>query len=136
MESPFAITVSSNTVQVQEGGGVSTVTVTNTSNRALKARAEIVPAKPEAKSWLSIARNPERAFAPGAVEQFVVQLKVPAGTAQGEHSFQVRVADVADPNERVTIGPAVGFKVEGTPAPSRPFPLWIFVAIGLALVLI
>jgi hypothetical protein len=131
METPFAITVSSDSIRIQNGSGETTVTVTNTGSQQLKGRAEILPAKPEAKSWLSVARDPERVFKPGVVEQFVVQVKVPAGSAEGDHAFRLRVADVADPNERVTIGPTVGFKIPATAAPApRPFPMWLLFVIG------
>jgi beta-lactam-binding protein with PASTA domain len=131
-ESPFAMTVSSNSIKLQGGRGETTVTVTNSSSRPLKARAEIIPGKPEAAAWLTIARNPERVFAPAAVEQFVVQLNAPAGAKEGDYTFQMRVADVSDPNERLTVGPAVGFKIEPTAPPKPPaFPKWIFAVIAV-----
>jgi beta-lactam-binding protein with PASTA domain len=131
MDSPFVITASSNSVRIQGGRGEATVMVKNSSGRALKGRAEILPSKAEAAAWMSIAQNPERTFAPAAAEQFVVQLNIPKGAAEGDYSFQLRVADVADPNERLTIGPAVGFKVAAPPPPPRPFPMWIFAVIGV-----
>src|SRR2546422_5163845 len=135
-ESLFAITVSSESLSVQNGRGQVTVTVTNTCGRALKGRAEVLPAKPEAGAWLSVARNPERVFTPGAVEQFVVQLNVPAGSPEGDHTFRLRVADVADPNERVTVGPAVGFKIAAAAPAPAPFRWWIPVAIGAVVLLL
>jgi beta-lactam-binding protein with PASTA domain len=135
-ESPFTITVSSDAVKLQNGKGEVTATVANTSGRALKGRAEILPGKPEAAVWLSVARLPERNFVPGAVEQFVIQLKVPAKSPEGDHTFRLRVVDVADPNERVTVGPAVGFKVPAESISPPPARWWIPVVIGLVVLLL
>ena len=129
MESPFVITVATNSVRLDGGRGETTVTVTNNSGRALKGRAEVIPSRPESKAWLSIAGKPERLFTPGAVEQFVVQLNISAGSTEGEHTFQLRVFDVADPNEKLTLGPAVGFKIAAAPPPPPPSRLWLFIAV-------
>jgi len=136
----FAITVTSDSMRLQSGRGETTFTVTNNSPRALRARAEILPAKPQAATWLSIAQEPERHFPPGAVEQFVVKINVPPGTPEEDHSFFLRVADIADPNERYTKGPTVAFKTAAAPAPPapppKPFPWWIFAVIGLGFLMI
>src|SRR5688572_30378613 len=102
MENPFAITVPSESLKLRDGRGETTVTVANTTTRAFKGRAEILSDKPEAGPWLTVSKNPERQFAPGSVEQFVVRLNVPKGAKEGEYTFRLRLADVADPNERVT----------------------------------
>jgi hypothetical protein len=137
MKSPFTITSSTNSIRVEHGTGETTFTVTNTSGRPLKGRAELMSAKPEAKQWLGVAGKPERFFDKETVEQFVVQLKVPPGAPEGEHTFQIRVADVADPNESLTTSPAVGFKVAGTPPPpTRALPIWIFIVIGVVSLLL
>jgi beta-lactam-binding protein with PASTA domain len=135
MENPFVINTSSNSIPMQGGRGETTITVTNSSGSVLKGRADVMPSKPEATSWMSIAGNAERVFAAGAVEKFVVQLRIPLGVPQGEHTFQIRVSDVADPNERYTIGPAVGFKIAAvSPPPPRSFPVWIFAVIAVVLI--
>src|SRR5215831_119004 len=137
MENPFAITVPSESLLVRNGRGETTVTVTNTTARAFKGRAEILPNKAETAPWLTVVRDPERTFAPGSVEQFVVQLKIPAEAKAGEYNFRLRLADVSDPNERVGMGPVVGFTITaGTPpVVTKTNRWWIFVVIGVVLLL-
>src|SRR5262245_9813378 len=133
MNSPFAITVATGTIRLETGRGETTVTVTNSSSRPLKARAEIVLARPEAVAWVSVP-DPERFFPPNAVEQFVVRINVPQGAPEGDQTFVVRLSDVADPNERFTNGPTLGFKIAGAPPvvppPPKLFPWWILVVAG------
>lgn len=132
MESPFDITVTGDTIVLQEGRHEKTITVTNKSGKALTAHAELLCTK-DVAPWLSIATDSERHFPTTATEQFVVKVNVPPTAPEGDYSFVLRVADVDDPNEIFTNGPVIKFKVTAKPVvvdPPPPPKKWLYILLG------
>ena len=98
-----------------QGRGETTFTVTSTATRPLRARVRVVPQAPAEPSWFGVDGETERSFAPGAAHQFLVRLKVPAGTPAGPIRFRLDAVSVENPDEDFTIGPTVGADVKPVP---------------------
>jgi hypothetical protein len=91
-------------------------------------------AKPE---WFTVAGESVRDFAPNGAQQFVVQLKVPRGTAPGSYSFRLDAVSEENPDEDFTEGPSVAFDVKAPPPPGKKkFPWWILAVVGAVVLLI
>jgi hypothetical protein len=136
----FAITAAAASVQLDANRhGVASFTVTNTTATALRGRARIVPLTAAAAPWLTLGGDAERDFAPGATQQYAVDVKVPPDAAPGSYSFRLDAVGVANPDEQYTQGPSVAFAVAPQPGPvetkKQPFPWWI-IAVAIAAVLV
>jgi beta-lactam-binding protein with PASTA domain len=124
----FSVTAASDTVPLDAAGrGEIAFTVSNASGRHLRGRARVVPQDPAQRSWLTIAGEPERDFPVGGVQQFTVQVAVPAGTPEGRHTFRLDAVSVQNPDEDYTQGPTVAFTVAKHEERKR-FPWWIAAA--------
>lgn len=135
MPNSFAITAPSNTILLNaKGQGDTTFTVTNTSGRTLRGRARLVPKSPESATWLKLADAPERDFANGATQQFVVQAAVPPGAPPGSYAFSLDMIGLDNPDENYTAGPSTTFEVKVTAVKKRPFPWWIVIVAAIVLI--
>jgi N-acetylneuraminic acid mutarotase len=138
MSSPFAITTTTNTVSLDSNRqGQTSFTVSNTTKRAVRGHASIV-ARPESSApWLTLQDEAERSFVGAGSQQYSVQIAIPADAKAGEYTFQLNVADMANPDENFSQGPTVRFTVEEPSAPQKkPFPWWIVLAIIGGLILL
>ena len=114
MSSTFAITVPETTVQLAENRlGEMPFTITNTTDRPLRARAAIVPLDATPPQWFSVAGGKtELDLRPGASASVVVRVEPPLGVPPGTHLFRLDAVDVSVP--AVPVGPA------GPPGPAGP----------------
>jgi hypothetical protein len=135
MPSSFAITSPSNTIALNaKGQGDTTFTVTNTSGRALRGRARLVPKNPDAAAWLKLLDEAERDFDAGATQQYVVQVAVPPTAAHGSYSFSLDMVGLDNPDENYTQGPAMSFQITTAPVPAKkPFPWWILAIVAIVI---
>lgn len=123
MPSPFAITVASNTVRLDDNRrGEVSFTVVNISGSHLRGRSILTPQDPSVGAWLSVAGESERDFARDGKDNFVVQITAPAATPPGGYPFRLDMVGVANPDELFTEGPTVTIEVAkpGEPPPPPP----------------
>ena len=144
MPSPFTITAPASTVPLRTSRlgestrlGQVTFTVSNASGLPLRGRAMLVPENPSCAPWLRVEGEAERDFAVGDTEQYLVQVRLPAGAAAGDYVFRLDMVGVENPDELYTRGPSVTFQAPPTlPVPaSKPFPWWIAAVAGAVVVL-
>ncbi|HEY6292470.1 MAG TPA: PASTA domain-containing protein [Terriglobia bacterium] len=135
MASVFNITTASNTVHLDaRGQGEIAFTVSNTSRRHLRGRAKLVPQDPAQKGWLTVVGEPERDLPSGGVQQFTVQVSVPAASKEGKYVFRLDAVSVQNPDEDYTQGPAVAFTVSKQEE-HKPFP-WLIIAVAAVVLVI
>jgi hypothetical protein len=135
----FNVTTASEKVHLDAtGAGQAQYTVTNTSPDTLSGRLLGVAQDPAETAWLSIVGESTREFAPGAAEQVILQVRVPAGTPPATYSARLDAVSELQPDEDFTEGPTVSFEVS-LPAPPVPWwkkYWWIWVIAGVVLVAI
>ena len=138
MSSPFAITTTTNTVSLDSSRqGQTSFTVSNSTRKTIRGHASIVAQPASAASWLTLLDEAERSFAGSGSQQYAIQIAIPANAKTGEYTFQLHVADLANPDENFSEGPTVSFTVEeSTTRQKKPFPWWIVVVILGAIILI
>jgi hypothetical protein len=135
----FTVTAAGQRVNLDAAGTArASFTVTNTSPQALRGQLfarKLGEAKPE---WFTVVGDTVRDFAPGEVQQVVVELKVPPGSAPGSYSFRLDAVSEADPDEDFTEGQSVAFDVAAPPPPppKKKFPWWILAIVGAVVLLI
>lgn len=139
MPSPFAITAASNTIPLDATTRRAEIsfTVSNTSGRPMRGRAQIVPHDPATAGWYSLVGEAERDFAVGGTQQYTVHITVPPAAARSDYQVRLDVMGVVNPDEDFTQGPSVTFQ---TPAPApvvvkKAFPWWIVIALVAVLVI-
>jgi hypothetical protein len=131
----FTITAPSSTITLDaQGRGEIAFTVANASGRALRGRVSVVPQGSAQIAWLKLAGESERDFPVGNVQQFTVQVAVPAGAMEGNYAFRLDAFSVQNPDEDYTQGATVAFAVAKR-EPSRPFPWWIVAVAACVLVI-
>ncbi len=134
MATVFSITtVATNLRTDAQGHADCSFTVSNTSGRSLRGRAEIRPGNPSQASWYFLAGAAERDFAAGGTDQFAVKIATPSGAPAGKYSFRLDVVSTQNPDEDFAEGPDVSLEVTPTKAPKR-FPWWIVVVAAVALI--
>jgi hypothetical protein len=134
----FTVTAAGQKVQLDgTGAAQAQYTVTNTSADALSGRLLATPQDPAKPEWFSIVGEATREFAPGAAEQALIQINVPAGTPPATYSVRLDAVSEVNPDEDFTEGPSVSFDVT-LPAPPMPWwkkYWWIFLIIGLVVLI-
>ena len=86
---------------------------------------------------LSIAGDATREFAPGAAEQVLLQVRVPAGTPAGPYSVRLDAVSETSPDEDFTEGPSVAFDVvQAAPKPPWWKKWWWVILIAVILLVI
>jgi hypothetical protein len=106
MPSPVAITVPATTMQLdQDRLGEMPFTVTNTTDRPLRARASVVALDSAPQEWFSLAGKAELELPPRASAQVLVRVEPPLGAPAVTHLFRVDVATAAAP-EAPVVGPS------------------------------
>jgi hypothetical protein len=91
-------------------------TVTNVSDRKLRARVRITPAAGAPSEWFSVAGESEQDFELGAARQFVVRVDPPLGAPGGTYTFRLDAVGIENPDDdysegpscQVTVPPSVG----------------------------
>jgi hypothetical protein len=133
----FSITTPSTTAKLDANRKAQAAfTVANASIQPLSGRARVVAidgAKPE---WFTIDGNVERAFASSGIQQYVVQVNVPATAPAGKYKFQLKVVGVANPDEQYGESQQVAFEVPEAVKKSTPLPMWIWIVAAVVALLI
>jgi hypothetical protein len=119
----FTITTPSVSVTLAENRiGEVPFTVTNVSNRKLRARARITPAAGVPADWFSVVGEPEQDFEPGAARQFVVRVDPPLGTAAGTYAFRLDAVGIERPDDDYSEGPSCQITVPPSAPPRLTTP--------------
>lgn len=108
-----ALTISTPAVQVPlppNRTGEVPFTVTNVAGVEVSAQAVIRPLEDPPADWFKIGDKAPRVFAPGAVQQLVVEVDPPLGTTAGVYPFRLDLTGVA-PTQFVEEGPACSVEV-------------------------
>ncbi len=131
----FTITAPSSTMALDaQGRGELAFTIANASGRVLRGRARVVPQDPAPIAWFTLVGEPERDFPAGGVQQFTVQVAVPAAAKEGNYTFRLDAFSVQNPEEDYTQGVTVAFVVAKREVGKR-FPWWIVaVAAGVLVI--
>jgi hypothetical protein len=97
-------------------------TVTNVSNRKLRARARITPGAGTPAEWFSIQGDSEQDFEPGAARQFVVRIDPPLGSPTGTYSFRLDAVGIEHPDDDYSEGPSCQVTVPASEPPRLTTP--------------
>jgi hypothetical protein len=133
----FAITAAADRVTLDaDRRGRAIFTVSNMTDRQLRARARVAPFNTEAAGWFSIG-EPEREIPLSATQQFTVEISVPPSAPPGDYTFRLDVVGVENPDEQYAQGPGVIVGVPASLEPlKKPFPWWIVAAAGATVLVI
>lgn len=135
MPSSFAITTSANSTPLDGNRQGQTVfTVSNTSVRALRGRARVVPDRGAEDAWFTLVGKAERDFAVNGTEQYTVQIAAPPTAAEGTYTVRLDMIGVDNPDEDYMPGPTVTFAVPAPLPVKRPFPWWIVAVIAVIII--
>ena len=130
----FDVTAAAQKASLGAGNaGEAAFTVTNRSQAPVKGRLGVEAQAPAQAAWFTVDGKSTRDFAPGAAEQVVVRIAVPAGTAGGSHAFQLNAWNEALPDEDFTEGQSVTFEVKAAER-KRGFPWWIVAVVAVVLI--
>jgi hypothetical protein len=97
-------------------------TVTNVSNRTLRARAKITPGPGAPADWFSIQGDSEQDFEIGAARQFVVRVDPPLGVPAGNYAFRLDVVGIEHPDDDYSEGPSCQVTIPQSAAPKLTTP--------------
>jgi len=103
----FSVTTPSVSVNLAENRiGEVPFTVTNVSNRKLRARVRITPDPSVPADWFSVAGDSEQDFEVGAARQFVVRVDPPLGVRAGSYAFRLDAIGIENPDDDYSEGPS------------------------------
>jgi hypothetical protein len=131
----FTVTTPSVSVTLESNRmGEVSFTVTNVSNRALRARVKITPAPGTPPDWFSVVGDSEQDFALGAARQFVVRVDPPLGVPAGTYAFRLDAVGIEHPDDDYSEGPSCQVTVPGSKPPKLTTPRGYLTTIVGALV--
>src|SRR6266545_175736 len=137
MTTEWVITAAAERVDLRDGKGETTFTVTNPGPAQDRVVFEVVPGDGADGSWFPPPEEEQQRLVAGnGSEQFKVAIAVPAGAPAGSYWFQCRAysADTA-PEEGSRLSPRVAFEVKASVKAKKPW--WPYaVAAGLVLVVL
>src|SRR5712691_10247666 len=134
MATVFSITAAATSLRTDaQGRAECSFTVSNTSGRRLRGRAEVKASDPVRQGWLTLVGDPERDFAASGTDQFSVRIATPPGCPAGKYSFRLNVVSAQNPDEDFAEGPTVSFDVAPSAA-KKLFPWWIAAAAAVLLI--
>ena len=136
MPSSFTISTNQSTLELDaQRHAEATFTVNNVSGRALRGRAVLKPADKSIESWLKLDGESERNFMIADQQTYKLLIDAPVKAGPGTYPLQFNMVGVAVPEDDLTEGPTVSFKVVAAkPAPNL-MPL-IIAGVGLMLLAI
>jgi hypothetical protein len=97
-------------------------TVTNVSNRMLRARARIAPAAGAPPDWFAVEGDSEQDFEVGAARQFVVRVDPPLGAAAGTYAFHLDAVGIEHPDDDYSEGPSCQVTIPQSAPPRLTTP--------------
>lgn len=114
-------------------------TVTNVTDKELKALPEVEPRdpKPAPRTWLTLSEAAERRLPPKGSHPYVVEIAVPPESPPGKYSFRLTIASgtKGTGDEESACGPDITFEVTETQVMGGgegPGPLkWILILLGV-----
>ena len=133
----FTISAPVEPVRLRDGAGTAAFMVTNTADQPVQGRVMVMPSATAPADWFTLSDATTHVFAAGGVEQAVVSIAVPAGTASGGALLRLAASNVENPEEDFTEGPPVSFDV-APPPPAVPWwkRYWWALALGALVLLI
>jgi hypothetical protein len=136
MTTEWVITEAAGRVDLRDGKGETTFTVTNPSPVPDRVVFEVVAGDGADGSWFLPPSEPQLLVAAGVSATFLVRIVVPAGAPAGSYRLQGRAysADTA-PEEGSRLSGWVAFDVPPSAAPKRPWWPYAVAAGLLAIVL-
>ena len=103
----FSVTTPSVSLELTENRtGEVPFTVTNVSNRKLRARVRITPDADVPAGWFSVTGDSEQDFEVGAARQFVVRVDPPLGVRAGSYAFRLDAIGIENPDDDYSEGPS------------------------------
>jgi len=134
MPRAFDITPSTTTkVQVNSGKSREVAfTVSNKTDRPLRARAVPTPDGETEASWLSIPAGNESEFGRDETKLITVKVDVPPNAKGGTYPFHIVVSSLSEPDELYAVGMTVPVEVRHV---ERKFPWWIVLLVAGVLVI-
>lgn len=137
MASLVDITAATNTLRLNDKRqSEAQFTVFNASGRVFRGRVLVVPQNPISSGWLTIDGPAEEDFVIAGTRQYVVRVSVPPTAPAGSYPFRLDVLDVDLPDENLTQGPTVTFEVPAPEPPKKGLPIWIPIAIIVAVLVV
>lgn len=117
MTSTFAITAPATTVHLAENRlGEMPFTVTNMTDRPVRAQVSVVPLDSAPPQWFSLVGSADIDLRPRASAQALVRVEPPLGAPAVTHLFRVDVTDAAGSDATRSVGPSCSVVVP----PSQP----------------
>jgi hypothetical protein len=133
MPRAFDITPSTTKVKVSSGKSAEVAfTVSNKTDRPLRARAVATPDGETKASWLSVPDGDERDFGRDETKLITVRVAVPPNTKAGTYPLHIVVSSLSEPDELYAVGQTVPVEVKHV---ERKFPWWIVILTGGVLVI-
>lgn len=112
-------------VELAQGRGDAVFTVTSSATRSRTYKLSVrCKDHPEAESWLKLKGLAERTLSAGTVEQVVVGIEPPAGSALGKYLFFLRATSVENPDEEWEDSQSVAFSIKEARPAAAPWK-WI-----------
>jgi hypothetical protein len=119
----FTVTTPSVSVTLAENRiGEVPFTVTNVSNRKLRARARVTPAAGAPAEWFSVEGDSEQDFEAGAARQFVVRIDPPLGAPAGSYAFRLDAIGIEHPDDDYSEGPSCQVTIPQSAPPRLTTP--------------
>jgi len=114
--------------------GSTSVTVTNSTAKPLRAWPELKELGSTKKDWLALEGGGEKSFSPNEAQTFKVTVTVPNEAAPGRYEFKLNmISGTKGTEEESTEGPVVGFEVAQPPAPKPSPKVWLYIVLGVIL---
>ena len=119
----FTVTTPSVSVKLAENRiGEVPFTVTNVSDRKLRARVRITPAPGVPAEWFSVVGDAEQDYEAGAARQFVVRVDPPLGAPAGTYAFRLDAIGIENPDDDYSEGPSCQVTIPQSPPPKLTTP--------------
>jgi hypothetical protein len=97
-------------------------TVTNVSDRKLRARAKVTPAAGAPTDWFAVEGESEVDFEVGAARQFVVRVDPPLGVTAGTYAFRLDAVGIEHPDDDYSEGPSCQVTIPQSAPPRLTTP--------------
>jgi hypothetical protein len=97
-------------------------TVTNVSDRKLRARAKVTPAAGAPADWFAVEGDSEQDFEVGAARQFVVRVDPPLGVSAGTYAFRLDAVGIEHPDDDYSEGPSCQVTIPQSAPPRLTTP--------------